>query len=72
MDNNRHSVEGLTLQKKNKKNATAQKNSIANAHCTHLPLPSIAQSNPKAKSKECNRQRFNCFTRNPIFEVNGK
>lgn len=30
----------------------------ANAHCTHLPLPSNAQANPKAKSKECNHQRF--------------
>jgi len=37
---------------------TAQKKSIAIAHCTHLPLPANTRANPKAKSKECNRQRF--------------
>jgi hypothetical protein len=47
-----------TAQKKIKKNANAQKNSIAIAHCTHLPLPANTRANPKAKSKECNRQRF--------------
>jgi len=26
------------------------------AHCTHLPLLAYAHANPKAKSKECNRQ----------------
>ena len=29
----------------------------ANAYCTHLPLLADTQTNPKAKSKECNRQR---------------
>jgi hypothetical protein len=29
-------------------------NFIANTHCTHLPLLAYAQTNPKAKSKECN------------------
>ncbi|MBK6478319.1 MAG: hypothetical protein IPF93_08515 [Saprospiraceae bacterium] len=33
-------------------------NFFANAHCTHLPLPAHTQAHPKAKSKECNRQRF--------------
>ena len=33
-------------------------NFIANAHCTHLPLIAYTQANPKAKAKECNRQRF--------------
>ncbi|MBK7389252.1 MAG: hypothetical protein IPI23_09355 [Bacteroidetes bacterium] len=28
----------------------------ASAHCTHLPLLADTQANPKAKSKECNRQ----------------
>jgi hypothetical protein len=32
-------------------------NFIASAHCTHLPLLADTQANPKAKSKECNRQR---------------
>jgi hypothetical protein len=31
-------------------------NFIASAHCTHLPLLADTQANPKAKSKECNRQ----------------
>ena len=44
--------------KKTKKIANAQKNSNANTHCTHLPLPAHTQANPKAKSKECNRQRY--------------
>jgi hypothetical protein len=44
--------------KKTKKNATARKNSNATAHCTHLPLLAHTQAPPKAKSKECNRQRF--------------
>lgn len=26
---------------------------IATAYCTHLPLPANAQTQPKAKSKEC-------------------
>lgn len=47
-----------TLRKKTKKIATARKNSKATAHCTHLPLPANAQASPKAKSKECNRQRI--------------
>ena len=47
-----------TAEKKTKKNAPARKNSIANAHCTHLPLPANPQANPKAKSKVCNFQRF--------------
>ena len=34
---------------------------IATAHCTHLPLPANTQANPKAKAKECNRQRFISF-----------
>ena len=37
-------------------------NFFANPHCTHLPLPAYAPANPKAKSKECNRQRFINFT----------
>ena len=40
-----------TLQKKNKKNAPARKNSIAYTHCTHLPLPAITQSQPEGKVK---------------------
>ena len=56
--------------KKTKKNATARKNSNATAHCTHLPLPANTQANPKAKSKECNRQRFTKYINvNPIFEM---
>jgi len=51
-------LNGKRTEKKIKKNATAQKNSIANAHCTHLPLLAHTQAHPKAKSKECNRQRF--------------
>jgi hypothetical protein len=33
-------------------------NFSANPHCTHLPLLADTQANPKAKAKECNRQRF--------------
>jgi len=33
----------------------------ANAYCTHLPLLADTQTNPKAKSKECNRQRSNSY-----------
>jgi hypothetical protein len=33
-------------------------NFYAPAHCTHLPLLADTQANPKAKSKECNRQRL--------------
>jgi hypothetical protein len=40
-----------TLQIKNKKNAPARKNSFAYAHCTHLPLPAITQSQPEGKVK---------------------
>jgi hypothetical protein len=40
------------------KKAPARKIFMATAHCTHLPLPANAQTHPKAKSKECNRQRF--------------
>ncbi len=58
IDTDRNRFEWQTLQKKNKKMANARKNSNATAHCTHLPLPATAQANPKAKSKECNRQRF--------------
>lgn len=35
-----------------------RKKFYANAHCTHLPLPANTQCHPKAKPKECNRQRF--------------
>ncbi|MBK9457824.1 MAG: hypothetical protein IPO24_20755 [Bacteroidetes bacterium] len=45
-------------EKKTKKIATARKISNAITHCTHLPLPAHAPANPKAKPKECNRQRF--------------
>ncbi len=44
--------------KKTKKIATARKNSNTTLYCTHLPLPDHTQAHPKAKSKECNRQRF--------------
>jgi len=37
-------------------------NFYATAHCTHLSLLADTQTNPKAKSKECNRQRFNFCT----------
>jgi hypothetical protein len=47
-----------TLQKKNKKKCHRTKKFYAYAPCTHLPLPSNTQANPKAKSKECNRHRF--------------
>jgi len=61
-DNNRHRPTPLwkadASGKKTKKIATARKNSNATAHCTHLSLPAHTQANPKAKSKECNRQRF--------------
>jgi hypothetical protein len=50
-DTDRHRYEGQPLQKKNKKNAPARKNSIAYAHCTHLPLPAITQSQPEGKVK---------------------
>jgi hypothetical protein len=40
-----------TAQKKIKKIATARKNSNANAHCTHLPLPAQRTSQPKGKVK---------------------
>ena len=32
-------------------------NFIATTDCTHLPLLAYTLANPKAKSKECNRQR---------------
>jgi hypothetical protein len=32
-----------------------QKNAIQ--HCAHLSLPTDTQASPKAKAKECNRQR---------------
>jgi len=47
----------VPTQKKIKKKATARK-IFAAAHCTHLSLPADTQAQPKAKSKECNRQRF--------------
>lgn len=50
-------MKGSRFRKKTKKIATAKK-SDATAHCTHLPLLAETQANPKAKSKECNRQLF--------------
>jgi len=35
--------------------ATQKKYAIP--HCTHLSLPTDTQASPKAKAKECNRQR---------------
>lgn len=55
--------------KKTKKIATAQKNSNATAHCTHLPLPAHTQAYPKAKAKECNRQRFIPFYVRNYLEI---
>jgi hypothetical protein len=44
-------LNGKRTEKKIKKNATARKNSFANAHCTHLPLPANSQNQPKGKVK---------------------
>ena len=38
-------------EKKLKKMPPHEKNSIATAHCTHLPLPAIAQIQPEGKVK---------------------
>ena len=63
-DNIRHGLTARTTSQRNEVLFFATShflffNFSATSHCTHLPLLATAQPNPKAKSKECNRQRFN-------------
>lgn len=58
-DTDRHSFEWQTLKEKKQKKLPTHGKILMPPHIAHICLcPSMHKPNAKAKSKECNRQRF--------------
>jgi hypothetical protein len=57
-DNNRHRIEGQTLQEKKQKKSPPHEKILLSTHKTHFHFFCLSQSQPKKKMKECFPQRF--------------